>query len=167
MTDKPSDEPPPGMIGLPPSARGFYGRPRDIADHASAVAQEWEDVAEGWVRRRMKELGIPEHMLGEPVYAGDGRWRAFDPKGKTGGSNTTGVVVDSGILNPELLKGKKGGRIWPKLSARARAEAAIAHEYEELRHRGSPLRCYRDPFLSLSRTALINSSGSGIVHSLI
>jgi hypothetical protein len=46
------------MIGLPPSARGLTGRPKDIADHASAVAREWEDVGERYVRRRMRELGI-------------------------------------------------------------------------------------------------------------
>jgi hypothetical protein len=59
MTEKPPDEPTPGMIGLPPSARGLSGRPQDIADHASAVAQEWEDVGELYVRRRMEEPGIP------------------------------------------------------------------------------------------------------------
>jgi hypothetical protein len=58
MTEKPPDEPPPGMIGLPPSARGLTGRPQDIADHAGAVAQEWEDVGESYVQKRMRYLGI-------------------------------------------------------------------------------------------------------------
>jgi hypothetical protein len=100
-----SKKSPPGMIGEPPSARG--GRPADPGLHASQVAQEWEDVGEGYVRWRNRELGIPEHMNGEPDYGGDGRWRAFNPKGRTGGNNTTGVAVDSGVLNPELLKGQK------------------------------------------------------------
>jgi hypothetical protein len=119
-----------GMIGPPPSARG--GRPADPGLHASQIAQEWADVAEGWVRRRMRELDIPEHEIGE-VQLGGGR-RAFDPHGRQGGANITGVVVDSGVLNPELLKGKKGGRIYRKLPARDRADAIIAHEYEELHH---------------------------------
>jgi hypothetical protein len=123
-----SKKPPPGMIGPPPSARG--GRPADPGLHASQIAQEWEDVAENWARRRMKELGIPEDRIGEPQV--DGRRRAFDPRGREGGANTTGVMLDSGILNPELLEGKKGGRIWPNLSVRDRADAIIAHEYEEL-----------------------------------
>jgi hypothetical protein len=123
------------MIGIPPSERG--GRPADIAAHASQVAQEWEEVGEDYVRRRMKELGIPDHQIGQPDYAGDGRWRAFDPYTKTGGINTSGVVVNSGVLNPELLKGKKGGRIWPKLRLKDRFDAIIAHEYEELRAGGS------------------------------
>jgi hypothetical protein len=137
MTEKPPDEPPPGMIGLPPSARGLTGRPQDIADHASAVAQEWEDVGESYVQKRMRDHGIPKNQIGQPDYDGDGRWRAFDPREKKGGANTTGVVVDSGALNPELFKGKKGGRIYPKMRLRDRIDAISAHEYEELRHEGS------------------------------
>jgi hypothetical protein len=123
-------KPSPGMIGEPPSARG--GRPADPGLHAQQIAREWEDVAEGWVRRRMKELGIPDDQIGERGASGERR--AFDSSGRQGGANSTGVMVDSGVLNPELLKGKKGGRIYPKLSARDRADAIIAHEYEELRH---------------------------------
>ena len=99
MTEKPPDEPPPGMIGLSPSARGLTGRPQDIADHASAVAHEWEDVGESYLQKRMRDLGIPKNQIGQPDYDGDGRWRAFDPREKKGGANTTGVVVDSGALN--------------------------------------------------------------------
>jgi hypothetical protein len=130
MTDK-LPKKPPAMIGAPPSARG--GRPANIALHASQVAQEWEDVGERYVRKRMEELGIPENQIGQPDYGGDGRWRAFDPRGRNGGENTTGVAIDSGALNPELFKGKKGGRIYPKLPLRDRIDAIIAHEYEELR----------------------------------
>jgi hypothetical protein len=122
------------MIGIPPSRRG--GRPADIGLHASQVAGEWEDVGENYIRRRQEELGIPGHQRGQPDYERDGRWRAFDPNGREGGANTTGVVVDSGVLNPDLLKGKKGGRIWPKMRLKDRIDAIIAHEYEELR-RGS------------------------------
>ncbi len=56
--------PPPAMIGLPPSARGLTGRPADIAEHASVVAREWDDVAEAYVQKRMRELGIPDHQIG-------------------------------------------------------------------------------------------------------
>jgi hypothetical protein len=72
----------------------------------------------------------------QPDYAGDGRWRAFDPYGRSGGASTTDMVVDSGVLNPELPKGQKGGRIWPNLSFQYRIDAIIAHEYEELRAGG-------------------------------
>jgi hypothetical protein len=96
---------PGGMIGLPPSARG--GRPADPGLHASQIAQEWEEVGESYLRRRNRELGTPEHMNGEPDYAGDGKRHAFDPRGRKGGTNTTGVVVDSGVLDPELLRGRR------------------------------------------------------------
>ena len=93
------------MIEIPPSRRG--GPPADIAAHASQVAQEWDDVGEGYVRGRMKELGIPGRRIGQPDYGGDGRWPAFDPYEREGGKNTTGAVVDSGVLNPELLSDPK------------------------------------------------------------
>jgi len=118
------------MIGPPPSARG--GRPADPGLHAQQIAQEWADVAESYVQRRNRELGIPEGMNGQPDFAGDGTWRAFDPNTRTGGQNTTGVVVNSGILNPDLLRGEMGGRIWPKMRLKDRIDAIIAHEYEEL-----------------------------------
>jgi hypothetical protein len=118
------------MTGEPPSARG--GRPADPGLHAQQIAQEWEDVGESYVSRRNRELGIPNAMNGQPTYGGDGRWRAFNPHGRQGGENTTGVAVDSGVLNPELLKGQKGGRLWAKATLRDRIDASISHEYEEL-----------------------------------
>jgi hypothetical protein len=136
MTEKPG-EPPPAMIGLPPSARGLTGRPTDIAEHASQVAQEWEGVGETYARRRMREVGIPPSQIGQPDYGGDGRWRPFDPYERQGGKNTTGAIVNSGVLNPDLLKGGKGGCMWQRMRLKDRIDAIIAHEYEELRHGGS------------------------------
>jgi hypothetical protein len=74
-SEKRPKKPRPAMIGLPPSARG--GRPAHPGLHASQVAQEWEDVGERYVRRRMKEVGIPVNQIGQPDYDGDGQWRAF------------------------------------------------------------------------------------------
>ncbi len=141
------------MVGIPPSRRG--GRPADIGLHANQVAQEWEDVGESYARRRQEELGIPEHQRGQPDHERDGRWRAFDPFGRNGGANTTGVVVDAGVLNLELLKGKKGGRIWPKMRLKDRIDAIIAHEYEELR-RGSHIEALH----AAARTELPISDGA-------
>jgi Tetratricopeptide repeat len=50
----------------------------------------------------------------------------FDPYERKGGANTTGAVVDSGVLNPEPSKRKKGGRIYPKLRVRDRIDAIIS-----------------------------------------
>jgi hypothetical protein len=110
--------------------------PPDPADHAEEFAHRWRDKLEECCSIRIQELGIPDNMNGQPNYAGDGRWMVFNPYGRKGGANTTGVVIDSGVLNPELLNGQKGGRIWPGLRLRDRIDATIAHEYEELRHEG-------------------------------
>jgi hypothetical protein len=127
--DKPPTEP--GMIGPSPSERGLPAVPADPAEHAVRVALEWRDVAETYVRRRMNELGIPEGMIG----AGDA-YRGIPPQAfvsheREGGHITTGITVNSGCLNPDLLKGRKGGRIWPNSRLRDRIDAVIAHEWEE------------------------------------
>jgi hypothetical protein len=57
----------------------------------------------------------------------------FDPEGRDGGSITTGIVVNSGALNPDLLKGNKGARVYPEARLRDRIDSIIAHEYEESR----------------------------------
>jgi hypothetical protein len=56
----------------------------------------------------------------------------------------------SGVLNPELLRGKKGGRIWPKMRLKDRIDAIIAHEYEELRAGGN----HAEALKSAARTEL-------------
>ena len=42
-----------------------------------------------------------------------------------------GITVNSGCLNPELLKGRKGARVFSGATLRERIDAIIAHEYEE------------------------------------
>ena len=100
--------------------------PIDSADHAEDFAHRWRDKLAEYCTIRMQELGIPDDMNGQPDYDSDGKWHAFDPRGRKGGGNTTGVVIDSGVLNPELLKGKKGGRIWPGMRLRDRIDLAEA-----------------------------------------
>ena len=59
------------------------------------------------------------------------------------------------MLNPELLKGENGGRIWPKVRLRDRIDAVIAHEYEEDRlgsHEGA-LRAAPETELPVSEEA--------------
>jgi hypothetical protein len=97
--------------------------PPDPADHAEQFAHDWRDKLEEYCTLRMDELGLPDDKIGEPDYDGDGRWMAFTPYGRKSGSNTTGVVVDSGVLNPDQLKGKKGGRIWPGMRLRDRIDS--------------------------------------------
>lgn len=107
--------------------------PQDSAEHAAQFARDWADRLDEYCALRMEELGLPRDLIGAPDYERTGRWRAFDPYGRNGGGITTGVAVNSGCLNPELLKGKQGGRTWAKARLRDRIDAIIAHEYEEHR----------------------------------
>jgi hypothetical protein len=134
--EKPPAEPVPAMIGLPPSARGLTGRPADIAEHARQVAREWDDVAEAFVQKRMRELGIPEHQIGAPDHRRGGEKHAFLPDEAIGGSNGTGHrrFVDSGMLNPELNAeeiGLEASTLWAKSCLRDRIDAITAHEHLE------------------------------------
>ena len=131
-----SDEPLPAMIGLAPRRAVSPAGQRDIAEHASEVAREWDDVAESYVRRRRRELGVPENMIGQPDYGGDGRWRAFDPYEQEGGGNTTGIVIDSGVLESRTTSwARKVAGSTRSLPCGNALMRRSRHEYEELRHR--------------------------------
>lgn len=106
--------------------------PRDPADHAADFARRYAEDLDWYCTIRMQELGIPEEKNGAPDFDRDGKWRAFDWRGRTGGNVTSGVYVNSGVLNPALLKGS-GSRIWPKARLRDRIDAIVAHEWEESR----------------------------------
>jgi hypothetical protein len=105
--------------------------PADAADHAQDFSRRWADRFDEYCAVRMQELGVPDDKLGADDLRKNMRWCAFDPEGRDGGSITGGIIVNSGILNPDLLKGGKGGRIWPKARLRDRIDAIIAHEWEE------------------------------------
>jgi hypothetical protein len=105
--------------------------PPDPADHAEEFAHTWADRLDEYCTIRMDELGIPEDKNGEEAPLHPKAWRAFVPEERTGGYTSRGITVNSGVLNPELLKGKKGGRIWLKARLRDRIDAIIAHEWAE------------------------------------
>jgi hypothetical protein len=128
MTDDPK---PPGMIGPSPSERGFRAVTADKAVHAQQVAREWHDVAESYARQRMKELGIPEEMIGSSDHRRGGERHAFFPDEVDGGGVAPGgrISIDSGVLNPDLHPVKA----WADETLRRRIDATIAHEYEEAR----------------------------------
>ena len=105
--------------------------PQDPADHAKDFAHRWADRLDEYCAIRMEELGIPPHLLGADDLRKDMRWCAFDAEGKEGGNITGGITVNSGVLNPDLLNGEKGGDIGSKARLRDRIDAVIAHEFEE------------------------------------
>jgi hypothetical protein len=105
--------------------------PTDPADHAQDFARRWADRLDEYYALRMEELGIPRHLQGADDLRKNMRWCAFDHMGREGGNITAGITVNSGVLNPKLLRGEKGGRIWPRARLRDRIDAVIAHEFEE------------------------------------
>jgi hypothetical protein len=134
MTDDPKD-PPPAMVGTPPSARPAI--PADPAEHAVLSAREWEDVVETYVQRRMRELGISVDRIGAIEHAQGGIRRAFSPGDQMGGTcdEFGRLYVDSGFLNPALLAhlGREADATWRRMRARHRIDAIIPHEDEETR----------------------------------
>ena len=79
----------------------------------------------------MDEPGIPNDKNGEQHPNRPTTWCAFVPEERTGGYTSRGITVNSGCLNPALLNGKRGGRIWPKARLRDRIDSIIAHEWAE------------------------------------
>jgi hypothetical protein len=105
--------------------------PSDPAAHAEDFAHRYAHDLDAYCAIRMEELGIPEHLHGAPDFASDGQWRAFIAHDRVGGRITTGITVNSGCLNPHLLKGLPGSRVFAHATLRDRIDAIIAHEYEE------------------------------------
>ncbi len=112
------------MIEMPPA---------DIADHAQDFARRRQPQLEAYCSVRMQEVGVPNDLIGADDLRARMKWTSFDPEGREGGTITKGIVVNSGVLNPELLKGEKGSRVWAKARLKDRIDAIIAHEYEESR----------------------------------
>jgi hypothetical protein len=105
--------------------------PGNPADHAEQFATDWADRFEEYCTVRMAELGIPDDKNGERDPNLPNVWRSFVSHERTGGHTSQGITVNSGCLNPELLKRRKGGRIWQKARLRDRIDAIIAHEWAE------------------------------------
>lgn len=107
----------------------------DPASHATDFATRNADAFERIVQKRMRDVGVPEHLIGD-IPIGGGIRRAFIPEEEMGGGVTLGqgINVDSGVLNPYLLGDPAAGgaaRNWSRARLRDRIDAVIAHEYEE------------------------------------
>ncbi len=105
--------------------------PSNPDDHAEDFAHRWADRLDEYCTIRMAELGIPDAKNGEADPSNPGTWRSFVAEERTGGYTSRGITVNSGCLNPDLLRGRKGGRVWTKARLRDRIDAVIAHEWAE------------------------------------
>jgi hypothetical protein len=110
--------------------------PADPAEHARQFAAMWADRLEEYARRRMREVGVREDWIGTVDIEHRIDRRAFFPQQSVGGDNIhqQGINLDSGILNPDLIDARRAPELssqWSKARLRHRADAVIAHEYEE------------------------------------
>jgi len=119
----------------PAPGQGAFAAPGDPAAHATDFATRNADAFERIVQQRMRDVGVPDHLIGDTPFGGGVR-RAFHPDADTGGGVTVGrgINVDSGVLNPNLLGDPAAGgaaRTWARARLRDRIDAVIAHEHEE------------------------------------
>src|SRR5262249_36278959 len=110
--------------------------PANAADHAEEFALTWYDRLESRIKKRLRELGIPDHQIGAFDHDFDLRLAAFRPKERTGGGLSPGarINLNSGVLNPELLVPHPSptvSSIWEGTRLRDRCNAVIAHEDHE------------------------------------
>ena len=135
--ENPPVEPPPAMIGLPPSARGLKAIPADIEEHAKDFATRYWEPLEAIARKRMRTVGVPEDRIG--MIDGDFNYRlaAFHPRQMDGGGvhpPTGRINLDAGIFTPGLLEGTMPPEVslmHDKSRASVKLDEIIAHEYEE------------------------------------
>jgi hypothetical protein len=99
-------------------------------------ATRYADDLERLVQRRMREVGVPEHLIGNPDVENGIARRTFFPQESEGGGVVPGlgINVDSGILDPHLLGDPISvgvAAVWSSARLRDRIDAIIGHEYEE------------------------------------
>lgn len=123
-------------------ASGLYQSPDHVINFATRYAEDLNRA----VGRRMRELGVPEAMVGIRGYPGldEGPFVRF-PFTQIGGNmnphlvpgRQAGIALDHGVLDtahPEMAKAPS----WARSKLRARVVAAIVHEYVEATLRPPP-----------------------------
>jgi hypothetical protein len=110
--------------------------PTDPRDHAEQFAVAWYDRLESFARKRLRQLGIPDHQIGAQDRDFNLRLAAFHPRERTGGGVSPGgrINLNSGVLNPDLLVPHPSptvSSIWRRARLRDRCDAVIAHEWHE------------------------------------
>ncbi|MGC1723430.1 MAG: hypothetical protein WA746_31000 [Isosphaeraceae bacterium] len=134
--EKPVD-PPPAMIGLPPSARGLNPIPENIDEHlVDFCTRYWEPSVE-IAKKRMREVGVPEERIGMLDVDNDYRLAVFHPKQLDGGGvhpPTGRINLDAGLFKPGLLAEAMSADVsslHEAARASVRQDAIIAHEFEQ------------------------------------
>ena len=127
---------PPGMIGLPPSARGLKAVPDDTEEHAKDFSRRYWDWLEA-IGANECEVGVPEDRIGMIDADNDFRLAAFHTDQMDGGGvhpPTGRINIDAGLFMTGLLAEnmpQEVSSLHDRSRASVRQDAIIAHEYEE------------------------------------
>jgi hypothetical protein len=110
--------------------------PSDPADHAEDFSRRYAEDLEIVAGQTMMDLGIPDNQMGERDHARGSKIYSFFPGDRQRGtvSHAGQVTLDSGLMNPDLLKDgydQEAQRAWRTTRIRERAQAIIAHEMAE------------------------------------
>jgi len=111
------------------------------AEHAEDFSRRYLEDLEIVAGQAMMDLGIPDDQMGERDHARGSRIFSFFPGDRQGGtvSHAGQVTLDSGLMNPELLKDgydEEAQRAWQKTRIGDRAQAIIAHALAEHEYGG-------------------------------
>lgn len=115
--------------------------PTNPADHAEDFSRRYADDLEIVAGQAMMDLGLADDQMGERDHTRGSQIFSFFPGDRQGGtvSHAGQVTLDSGLMNPDLLKDdydEVAQRAWQRTRIGDRAKAIIAHELAEHEHGG-------------------------------
>jgi hypothetical protein len=115
--------------------------PSDPADHAEDFSRRYAEDLEIVAGQAMMDLGVRDNQLGERDHARGSQIYSFFPGDRQGGtvSHAGQVTLDSGLMNPDLLKDgydQEAQWAWRRARIGDRAQAIIAHEIAEHEYDG-------------------------------
>jgi hypothetical protein len=115
--------------------------PIDPADHAEDFSRRYAEDLDIVAGQAMVDLGIPDNQMGERDHTRGSQIYSFFPGDRQGGtvSYAGQVTLDSGLMNPDLLKdgyNEEAHRTWQHTRIVDRAQAIIAHELAEHEYGG-------------------------------
>src|SRR4051794_1442067 len=115
--------------------------PADPADHAEDFSRRYAEDLDIVAGQAMMDLGIPDNQMGERDHTRGSQIYSFFPGDRQGGtvSHAGQVTLDSGLMNPNLLKDgydEAAQRVWQRTRIGDRAQAIIAHELAEHEYGG-------------------------------
>ena len=115
--------------------------PSDTAEHGEDFSRRYAEDLEIVAGQAMMDLGIAERQMGQRDHARASKTYSFFAGDRQGGtvSHAGQVTLDSGLMNPDLLKDgydQEAQRAWRRARIGNLAQAIIAHEIAEHEYDG-------------------------------